>query len=117
MYCTNCGQPYKNGALFCSECGARRVVQKPQRGDRKARDVEGRYREKFQYEFRAGYLNDKASNPTIEVTLGVWNRPKPELKMDIRKWYHNTCSTGITLTEQEVRELRKVLDKLDFGKI
>ena len=56
------------------------------------------------------------SDTTKEVTLGYWG-DKKELKLDIRKWSGRTVGRGISLTEDEVRDLRCILSTTDFGKL
>jgi len=48
-----------------------------------------------------------------EVNLVSWNGRKP--KLDIREWdeNHEKMSKGITLTADEVRELKKILEDMD----
>ena len=49
---------------------------------------------------------------TKEVNIISWNGAEP--KLDIRAWKpdHNRCMKGLTLTEQEGRELMKALVNL-----
>lgn len=64
-----------------------------------------------------GVLGDaKRSGVTKEVTLGRWGDSK-EIKLDIRKWDGHTVGRGISLTEDEVRGLRCILDTVDFGRL
>ena len=54
---------------------------------------------------------------TKEVTLGYWDMGSgSELRMDIRKWENGDLGKGISLTEDEVRRLRDILDQVHFGK-
>ena len=46
------------------------------------------------------------------VSLGYWDT---ELRLDIRKWSNGDLGKGISLTEDEVRNLRIVLEQTDFG--
>ena len=46
------------------------------------------------------------------VSLGYWGT---ELRLDIRKWQNGELGKGISLTEDEARNLRIVLEKTDFG--
>lgn len=50
---------------------------------------------------------------TKEVTVGRWSG---ELRLDIRKWKDGCLGKGISLTEEEVHELRKILDETVFGR-
>lgn len=56
------------------------------------------------------------SGTTKEVTLGRWGDSQ-EIKLDIRKWNGHTVGRGISLAEEEVRDLRCILDTIDFGKM
>lgn len=41
-----------------------------------------------------------------------------ELRLDIRRWGNDgTMFKGISLTEDEVRRLRYILDNIDFGNL
>lgn len=51
------------------------------------------------------------SGTTKEVTLGRWGDSQ-EIKLDIRKWNGHTVGRGISLTEEEVRDLRCILDTI-----
>lgn len=51
------------------------------------------------------------SGTTKEVTLGRWGDSQ-EIKLDIRKWNGHTVGCGISLTEEEVRDLRCILDTI-----
>lgn len=43
---------------------------------------------------------------------------KGELRLDIRRWGTGcTMLKGISLTEDEVRRLRQILDNIDFGNL
>ena len=50
---------------------------------------------------------------TKEVTLGYWDG---EYRLDIRKWENGDLGKGISLTEDEVRKLRDILDQVLFGR-
>ena len=63
-----------------------------------------------------GVLGDETAKRTKEVTLGCWGNSK-ELKLDIRYWEGRMPGKGISLTEDEVRDLRAILDTVPFGKI
>ena len=64
-----------------------------------------------------GVLGGKSkASTTKEVTLGRWGNGKV-LKLDIRKWDGQTVGRGISLTEEEVRDLRCILDTIDFGRV
>lgn len=56
------------------------------------------------------YMHD---GTTKEVSLGYWNG---ELRLDIRKWDGVNIGKGISLTDEGVRELRRLLAEIDFGR-
>ena len=51
---------------------------------------------------------------TKEVNVVSWNNRKP--KLDIREWdeNHEKMGKGITLNQEEIIELKKLFDELDF---
>ena len=65
----------------------------------------------YRLDRRLGVLNPGAA-VTKEVTLGYWDG---ELRLDIRKWENLDLGKGISLTEDEVRRLREILDATLFG--
>ncbi len=85
----------------------------PAQGDRAPENVHGE-KGTYHYECRAGYLVDTAKRQTKEVTFGRWNG-EHELKLDIRWWEGDKYLSGISLTEKEVRDLRRILDDISFG--
>ena len=65
----------------------------------------------FTIEEHLGVLSENANGWTKELNLVSWNeRPA---KYDIREWdeEHQRMSKGITLTEDEVAELKEILHK------
>ncbi len=52
-----------------------------------------------------------------EVNIIAWNDKAP--KMDIRSWdaEHKKMSKGITLTKEEVKKLKEILNGLDADKL
>ena len=60
-----------------------------------------------------GYLGSAARETTKEVRLGSWNG---EMCIDIRRWRDGKLLTGINLTADELRDLRDILNELDFGR-
>ena len=50
------------------------------------------------------------------MTYTSWNNREP--KFDLRSWNpeHEAMTKGITLTKEELIELKKALDKIDFDK-
>ena len=51
-----------------------------------------------------------------QLTYTSWNNREP--KFDLRSWTpeHEAMTKGITLTKEELIELKKALDKIDFDK-
>ena len=80
--------------------------------DRNPEDVHGKGT--YHYERRAGYLS-LAGEYSKEATFGTWINIQ-ERKLDIRRWKGNEYLGGISLSENEVRALRRILDETDFGK-
>ena len=70
----------------------------------------------YHYKERVGYLKADRTEYTKEVTFGSWSDKPGVKKLDIRKWKGNEYLHGISLTEQEVRAFRRILDEIDFGK-
>ena len=58
-----------------------------------------------------GIIQTYPSGWSKEVNLVSWNEGKP--KYDIRDWdkEHQHMSRGITLHEEEIKELKKILDE------
>ncbi|MBQ2091613.1 MAG: hypothetical protein II473_00325 [Clostridia bacterium] len=59
-----------------------------------------------------GVFSENNKGWTREVNLMSWNNGTP--KYDIRDWApdHDKMGKGITLTKEELTELKKVLDKI-----
>lgn len=59
-----------------------------------------------------GVFSENNKGWTREVNLMSWNDGTP--KYDIRDWApdHDKMGKGITLTKEELTELKKVLDKI-----
>lgn len=59
-----------------------------------------------------GVFSENNKGWTREVNLMSWNNGVP--KYDIRDWApdHEKMGKGITLTKEELMELKKVLDKI-----
>ena len=69
---------------------------------------------KFEIEENFGVVSESANGWTKELNLVSWNgRPA---KFDIRDWdeEHLKMGKGITLTTDEVRELKKILNDIDL---
>lgn len=69
---------------------------------------------KYEIQKQLGSLSENSKGWTRELNLVSWNdRPA---KYDLRDWApdHVKMGKGLTLTEDEVRELRNILNKLDI---
>jgi len=70
----------------------------------------------FRYEIveEIGVLSKELSGWTKELNLISWNDREP--KYDIRKWApeHREMSRGVTLTAEELRLLRDLLNKMEL---
>ena len=66
---------------------------------------------KFEIVKAIGVLSESAKGWTKELNLVSWNDGAP--KYDLRDWdpNHEKMGKGVTLTEDEVRKLKKLLDK------
>jgi len=63
-----------------------------------------------------GDLSTASNGWKKQLTYTSWNGRSP--KFDLRSWDadHNSMTKGLTLTKEELMNLRDVLDKLDFEK-
>ena len=68
---------------------------------------------KYEIHKHLGVLNVNSRGWKKEINIISWNERKP--KIDIREWdeNHEKMSKGITLTADEVRELKKILEDMD----
>ncbi|HHX55226.1 MAG TPA: hypothetical protein GX705_02655 [Clostridiales bacterium] len=59
-----------------------------------------------------GVLSENAKGWTKELNLVSWNNRDP--KYDIRDWdlEHEKMSKGITLTEEEIKNLKELLNEI-----
>lgn len=59
-----------------------------------------------------GVLSENAKGWTKELNLVSWNNRDP--KYDIRDWNleHEKMSKGITLTEEEIKNLKELLNEI-----
>ena len=66
---------------------------------------------KFEIVKAIGVLSESAKGWTKELNLVSWNDGAP--KYDLRDWdpNHEKMGKGVTLTEDEVRKLKKLLNK------
>lgn len=69
---------------------------------------------KFEIIEHYGQLSENAKGWSKELTLVSWN--DREAKYDIREWSpeYNKMGKGITLTEEELIQLREILNKMDI---
>ena len=65
---------------------------------------------KFEIVNQLGVISEGKSGWTYEFNLVSWNGAEP--KYDIRKWQkHTRIGKGVTLTENELRKLKELIDK------
>jgi len=69
---------------------------------------------KFEIKETVGVLSESAKGWTKELNLVSWNDREP--KYDIREWSpeHDKMGKGVTLSKEEVKALKQVLDKMDL---
>jgi len=69
---------------------------------------------KFEIKETVGVLSESAKGWTKELNLVSWNDREP--KYDIREWSpeHDKMGKGVTLSKEEIKALKQVLDKLDL---
>lgn len=69
---------------------------------------------KFEVKEKHGVLSQNKSGWTKEVRSIAWNDKDP--KFDIREWAPDDekMGKGITLSTEEMRELKKILNNLDL---
>ena len=69
---------------------------------------------KFEIKDSIGVLSESAKGWTKELNLVSWNDREP--KYDIREWdpEHNKMGKGITLTSEEIKKLKELLNGLDI---
>jgi hypothetical protein len=69
---------------------------------------------KFEIKENAGIISESPKGWTKELNLVSWNDKDP--KYDIRDWSpeHDKMGKGVTLTKEELVELKKVLNKMDI---
>ena len=70
---------------------------------------------KFEIKEKVGVLSESAKGWTKELNLVSWNDRDP--KYEIREWSpeHDKMSKGVTLSKEELKALKQVLDKLDLA--
>ena len=69
---------------------------------------------KFEITEHLGVISENAKGWKKELNLVSWNEREP--KFDIREWSpdHTRMGKGLTLTEDEVVEIKAILDELDL---
>ena len=69
---------------------------------------------KYEIEKELGYISESAKGWKKELNLISWNGK--EAKYDLRDWApeHEKMGKGITLTIDELKELKKLLSELDI---
>lgn len=67
---------------------------------------------KFEIKEAVGVLSESAKGWKKELNLISWNEKEP--KYDIRDWdsEHGKMGKGVTLTLEEVKELRNILNEM-----
>lgn len=69
---------------------------------------------KYEIEKELGYISESAKGWKKELNLISWNGK--EAKYDLRDWApeHEKMGKGITFTNDELKELKKLLNELDI---
>lgn len=69
---------------------------------------------KFEIKETFGMLSESGKGWQKELSLISWNDREP--KYDIRDWSpdHEKMGKGVTLTAQELKELKKLLNEMDI---
>ena len=72
---------------------------------------------KFEIIQKIGVLSKSDKGWTKELNLVSWNDREP--KYDIREWSqeHDKMGKGVTLSKEELKALKQVLDKLDLADV
>jgi len=67
---------------------------------------------KFEIKKHIGVLSESAKGWTKELNLVSWN--DKEAKYDLREWdpEHKKMGKGVTLSKDEVDELKKIMDSI-----
>jgi len=70
---------------------------------------------KFEITKKIGVLSKSDKGWAKELNLISWNDREP--KYDIREWSpeHDKMGKGVTLSKEEVKALKQVLDKMDLA--
>jgi len=69
---------------------------------------------KFEIKEAIGVLSESAKGWTKELNLVSWN--DKDAKYDIREWSpeHDKMSKGVTITVDELKALKQLLDKVEL---
>lgn len=69
---------------------------------------------KFDIQEHCGVISESAKGWSKELNLVSWNNGQP--KFDIRDWdpSHEKMGKGITLTNDELRELKRILNEMNL---
>jgi hypothetical protein len=69
---------------------------------------------KYELSKEIGVLSSNSKGWSKEINMVSWNGHEP--KFDIREWSegHEKLGKGVTLTGEEVKELRDILNKLEL---
>ncbi len=72
---------------------------------------------KFEITEKLGVIGEGARGWKKEINLISWNERKA--KADIRDWdeNHAKMGKGVTLTKEELKELKKILNELDIDSL
>ncbi|MGL4307377.1 YdbC family protein [Cetobacterium sp. SF1] len=72
---------------------------------------------KFEIIENLGILGEGSKGWSKELNLISWNSRKP--KLDIRDWDedHEKMGKGITLSKEEVKNLKELLNSIDLDKL
>ncbi|MBZ4683227.1 MAG: hypothetical protein JG768_651 [Fusobacteriales bacterium] len=72
---------------------------------------------KFEIIEKLGILSEGSRGWKKEINLVSWNDRKA--KIDIRDWDENNekMGKGITLTKEELKKLKKILDEIDIDEL
>ena len=72
---------------------------------------------KYEIKRNVGVLGEGTKGWKKEVNIIKWNDKRP--KVDIRDWAenHEKMSRGITLSREEVMELKKLLQQIDENEL
>lgn len=72
---------------------------------------------KYEIKRKLGVLGETANGWKKELNIVSWNDRNP--KLDIREWdeNHEKMSKGLTFTEEETAELKRLLESMDPGEL